>query len=51
MVGPPGEFQERLYPVGATGTIPLMTMAIVVMTVACILVSKRELAPARMARD
>ena len=51
VVGPPGEFQERLYPVGATGTIPLMMMVLVVMGLACILVSKRELMPARVARD
>ncbi len=51
VVGPPVEFQERLYPVGATGTIPLLTMVIAVLTLACILVSKRELAPTRLARD
>jgi len=50
VVGPPGEFQERLYPIGETGTFPLLMMVFVVMGLACILVSKRELAPSRVVR-
>ncbi len=51
LVGTRSELQVKLYPVGATGTFPLLMTVLVVMGLACILVSKRQLVPSKVTRD
>ncbi len=51
LVEVPVTLQEELYPVGATGTIPLVMVVLAVMTSCCVLVSRRELAPAKSVRE